>query len=350
MVRARRAFTIALGSVGLVAMMACKPEFAERASEVTSLRVLAVGSTPAEGDPLHTGDSISYTALVVDPSGPRDDAALEWNFCTEPKPVNELNDIAGACFALDPDASQFTPLMATGVKATGTLPVNGCRQFGPNPPEAKDGGLPGRPADPDPTGGYYQPVRVRALEADNVVAMGQTRLRCDLAGATSEILREFTGRYVPNANPTIERLVAVRSSDEEVPPSAGGSVSLTVGRGEAVRLRVAWPTCGENVPCPADSMTCPEPEPCGGAESYAVFDLQTRAIVAHREAMRASWFTTAGSFTDDTTGQGEEQAAVSQAENTWTAPDAPNDNVWLWLVLRDNRGGVTWNAYHVVVQ
>src|SRR5262249_47970952 len=102
----------------LSAGSACKPEFAERASQVTSLRVLAVGSDPAEADPLQTNKMVQYSALVVDPKGPRDDAQVQWTFCTDPKPVNELNDVSNTCFDPDPDASQFILLMGTGPKAS----------------------------------------------------------------------------------------------------------------------------------------------------------------------------------------------------------------------------------------
>jgi hypothetical protein len=335
-------------AVGAVTLGACKPEFSERNSAVTGLRVLAIQSDPAEASP-RLSPSINYRALVADPHGPREDVGVEWDYCTDPKPIDELNDVSRSCF--ESSGSQFIPLAGNGDTASGTLPANGCRQYGPNPPEAKDGGLPGRPADPDTTGGYYQPVRVVVFDESQVIAVGQTRLQCDLAGATSEILREFNNRYRPNANPAVDRLVALRGAEEEIAPSPGAANVFAVARGEEVRLRASWAECQPNVPCADDSTTvqCDEPPPCAGAEGYVVFDLQSRTVVAHRESMRISWFATAGSYSDDRTGQSEDQAQTPYAENKWTAPDEAG-TVWLWLVIRDNRAGTSWAGYQVNVQ
>src|SRR5262249_34304515 len=79
-----------------LAGIACKPEFAERYSNVAGPRVLAVMSEPAEADPIVFRMDIQYTALFVDQTGPRDDASIAWAFCTEPTPPSELNDVSAA--------------------------------------------------------------------------------------------------------------------------------------------------------------------------------------------------------------------------------------------------------------
>ena|SRR5262252_8597711 len=333
----------------VLAGLACQPEFAERSSAVTGLRVLAIEGDPAEVPPRAMAPTMHYHALVVDAAGPRDDVALDWAFCTEPRPVNELNDVSQAC--LQRQADWLLPLAGSSSTASGPLPANGCRQFGPNPPEPKDGGMLGRPADPDSTGGYYQPVRVLSADGLALQAVGQTRLHCDLAGATADVLREFSLRYRDNANPAIDGLFA-DSWDQMVPPDGPGVSPWVVTVGSTQHFGVHWAMCDPNVPCPPDVDTtgeCPEPEPCTGAESYVLYDLQSRQLVERREAMRLSWFATAGSFTNDSTGRTAEEYPAVDTGNDWTAPTTPGE-VHLWIVLRDSRGGVAWNAYRIEVQ
>src|SRR4051812_27834372 len=66
----------------------CRPEFDVRSSQVTGLRILAVQSSPAEAAP---GADVAYGALVVDPKGERTDAAVDWAYCNESKPLSDLN-------------------------------------------------------------------------------------------------------------------------------------------------------------------------------------------------------------------------------------------------------------------
>ena len=54
------------------------------------LQMLAVRAEPAEAAP---GQEITYTALLVDASGQRADAAIDWAYCSEPKPQAELDGL-----------------------------------------------------------------------------------------------------------------------------------------------------------------------------------------------------------------------------------------------------------------
>jgi hypothetical protein len=347
MVRRRRGVW-ALAMIAAVAMGACKPEFSERSSAVEGLRLLAIQGDPPEDQPRAASPTIQYTALLVDSMGPRHDVSLDWAYCTEPKPVAELNDVSQACFARE--GSWILPMTAAGDGATGALPISGCRQFGPNPPSIGDAGTLGRPADPDSTGGYYQPLRVLSSSGDALQAVGQTRLRCDLAGAGAESLLEYTQRYRLNSNPKIDALVDHGHADQPLVPDADGVAPLEVAAGTTIHFRVRWATCDTNVPCLSDATDqCPEPDPCTGAESYVLYDLASQSIVERREAMRVSWFTTGGSFANDNTGRAVEEYPVVTTDDDWTAPSTAGD-VFLWVVLRDSRGGTSWNQYRVSVR
>jgi hypothetical protein len=93
---------------------------------------------------------------------------------------------------------------------------------------------------------------------------------------------------------------------------------------------------------------CTTPKGCAGAEPYVYYDPLARSLTDRREAMRVSWFSGAGSFEDDHTGRREDELD-SFSDGLWTAPNVAGP-AHLWVVLRDSRGGVTWQSYVVEVQ
>ena len=130
----------------------CKPNLDETVSLVTEPRVLGVQATPAEGAP---SASVTFTALVVDDNGPIANAAIAWDFCDARNPLANLGPVSPEC--LEPGDVNLVPL-GSGPVASGAIPAIACRQFGPEVPEVMGNETPGRPVDPDATGGYYQPV------------------------------------------------------------------------------------------------------------------------------------------------------------------------------------------------
>jgi hypothetical protein len=70
-------------------------------------------------------------------------------------------------------------------------------------------------------------------------------------------------------------------------------------------------------------------------------------LVQHTETMRVSWFASDGSFVHDHTGI-DETETDNFTNNDWTAPSAA-ETVYLWLVLRDSRGGVDFSSYQLTV-
>jgi hypothetical protein len=304
----------------------CKPEFDDRTSSLERLRVLAVRSDPPEAPP---GADVRLSALVADEQGAFADKPIDWAFCTKPRPLDEPNAVSIKCFASEAD--WIVPL-GIAPSVTGTLPNNACRQFGSDVPEPKEGEPPGRPADPDPTGGYYQPARL-LIDGGEVKALGQTRLVCGLPGATREVAQDYRRLYHVNTNPSIAKMELV--SGATVTP-IDPKTAVTVTAGAKVTFRVHWPECD------ATSVSC------GGAEKYLQYDLVGLALVDRRESMRVSWFSNAGSFDQDRTGR-DEGELETYADNVWTAPSVVGP-VPVIVVLRDARGGVDWNGFTVVVQ
>ncbi|MDX2091260.1 MAG: hypothetical protein SFX73_25605 [Kofleriaceae bacterium] len=286
-----------------VALVACVPELVDDTSVVREPRLLAARSEPAEARP---GDAITTTALWVGPDGEIADAPLAWAFCTTRKAFTEPGPVAPSCLA---SAAPELVAFGTGATATGALPEHGCRLFGPDPPDPVPGEAAARPADPDGTGGYYQPVRVGT---DARGSLAQVRIRCGLPEATPEQALRYQLEYAANTNPSVAW---------SAPPPA------TLRASEAVELAVQWPA----------------------TEAYLWFDPVARALTERREAMRVAWFATAGTFDTGHTGRSEAEAALTKTANRWTAPDAPGV-VHVWAVLRDDRGGVSWIAATLQVE
>jgi hypothetical protein len=342
------------------AVAGCQPEFAERTSFVADLRVLGVRSEPAEGKP---GTTINYTALVGDSTGTRQDVPIEWAYCTLPKPVSELNDVNTACFLASGDFIQPFPM--SGVAVSGQIPLmpeNACNQFGPDVPDTKD--MPkGRPADPDHSGGYYQPIRLLVNRSDHYdFVLGETRISCNLPGATIEVALDYVRRYRQNQNPEIGRVIATtvdQPDGVDLLPEPTGDSGFVASPGEQARFTLVWdkcpaePSCGNGfceametpTDCPED---CTTPRGCPGAENYVYFDLVTRTLLDKRESMRVSWYANGGSFQDDRTGRAEDDVGTT-TDNIWTAPIRAGV-VTIWAVLRDSRGGLAWRSYRIVVQ
>jgi hypothetical protein len=173
------------------------------------------------------------------------------------------------------------------------------------------------------TGGYYQPIRVLAkLDAEQVPAIGLTRITCDLANASLDVVQQFKASYHANTNPVIERVLA------QLPDAADAEdVPATLPANTKIPLRVRW-----------------TPE---SAEMFPVFDPLKRALVDHREAIRVSWFVDGGELESERTGRTEDDPE-SFADDVWTTPDAGPAH--LWVVVRDTRGGVAFASYDIQIQ
>jgi hypothetical protein len=106
-----------------------------------------------------------------------------------------------------------------------------------------------------------------------------------------------------------------------------GAPVSSVPAGATVTLVASWPT--------------------DAVESYLYFDPQSQTLVTRREAMRVSWFATGGSLAVDASAVGELDDATS-ASTTWRAPETAGP-AWLWLVLRDSRGGIATQTIELTV-
>lgn len=274
--------------VGAVATgaLGCVDDVGPSPALVLAPRVLAVISEPPE---TRTGETTTLTTVLATPEGLATPSGASWGFCSTPKPLTENNSVSSACFA-----DGVIAIAGAQAATVATIPNQACSLFGPDvPPNGA------RPRDPDPTGGYFQPVRV---DIAGVSAIGEHRILCNLASAPVTIAREFRERYVPNQNPSH---FAVSWGDAAV----RGSTDVT--------LQANWD--------PSD------------AETYVSFDVGSQALRVRRESISLSWFTTAGAFAETVTGRGEDDTTTTSS-NVWRSPPA-GETAYLWVVLRDGRGG-----------
>ncbi|HEY5937216.1 MAG TPA: hypothetical protein VIU61_21350 [Kofleriaceae bacterium] len=277
----------------LLVLVACEDSLDQRLAIIREPRVLAVITEPAEARP---GTPVDYAIVAATPDGPLA-AEPTWSYCDASKPPTEDNAVSEDCLG-----PEHLIELGTGPAITATLPTGGCILFGPGTP-----GSGFRPRDPDPTGGYYQPIRA---DADALVAFGLTRITCQLPTAPPEVARRYDLEYVANQNPTLLPVALT-----EVPADSD------------VTLVASWPETS--------------------AESYLYYDALSQTLVTRREAMRVSWFATGGELAVDATAVGESDFAT-EASTTWHTPAA--GPATLWLVLRDSRGGIATQTLELVVR
>lgn len=261
--------------------LACIPDLPDDTSTVRDARILAVQATPAEARP---GLQVKLTALVAG------EGRIAWGLCNVRKPLTELGPVAQACIDRFAIGDAEIARLPDGPEVTATIPGDVCRRFGPAAPPADASGVAGRPVDPDLTGGYYQPL-VIANEAGTVLA--QVRVMCGVTGVPNAESVKFTKGYKANENPVVESI----------------DLPERTARGSRIDVHVKV-----NAP-----------------ETYLWANPDTRLVEERREFVTVSWFATGGSFAD----------VRSEGANTWTAPDVPG-KVRLWVVARDDRGGVSW--------
>jgi len=334
-------------------LVACAPEFDNRASTVDAPRVLGVRALPAEAAP---GASVSYEVLVVNNEGNVEAPDVDWSYCTKAKPLNELNDGASECFG----EGDFIEPIGSGSDVKGKLPKSGCAQFGPDIPKTAPGQPPGRPTDPDSSGGFYQPV-ILAVHADEVdiSSLAETRLTCGLANGAGDIDAYRKATKI-NENPKIEAVTAV-NLDNAILSDGAVDGPLSVPVGTRVVFSTSWTTCPTEPVCGDGMCTSGEtsqdcaddcgrnPVGCTGSEAYGYVNPTTGELSPRHESMRVAWFSTTGSFEDDHTGIVEDDYTKTSSENAWQAPTTPG-LVFMWVVLRDARGGTAWQSFQLQVE
>jgi hypothetical protein len=370
-------------AVAFVQAAACTPTLDDATTRVDAPRIVAIQAEPAEVAP---GGTVVLTALIVAPPGVDIVAPPTWRFCTDRRPPTTSGPIAETC--LDGETGGEDAPAASGERVTLEVPPTACRLFGPDPPPveesdpaaAPDGGVrdatevvapgtAGRPTDPDFTGGYHQPVVVRLGEDGPPVVFG-LRLTCNPAGARRQDAAELRRFGHPNGAPRLSALDRLTDTAASVslPGLEAQAEPPRFQRGTRLDLRARWPACpaegrdacGDEVcgpredatGCPAD---CATPHPCAGGERYLTLD-PAAGLTVRREGLQLTWFVTGGSLARPRTGLAgvrevssgaSAEVQTTESANTWTLSE-PGEHT-LWVVIRDERGGTSWQGTRVEV-
>ncbi|MGB0678191.1 MAG: hypothetical protein ACPGUV_00850 [Polyangiales bacterium] len=286
--------------------LGCAPDFPMRPSAVAGARVLAVQMEPAELPPGGVG---RFSVLAVDPSGTLAAPRIAWSFCRAPRPVSSNTPVSPDCIV----AATAAPSAAiAGSVLSAALPEGGCRVHGPEQAPGSERRAP----EPDPSGGYYQPLGV-ALDTE--LAFGFARLRCALADAPVRVAQDFDARYQPNQNPALDSLIL---------RDASGAQTTRAAPGAKLTIEARWPSAAR--------------------ERYLRYDRRSGGLIEVEERLTLSWFVTGGALDADQQRIEASSNADGVRPNGWTAPTEAAA-VHLWVVLRDDRGGITWDSMVVQV-
>jgi hypothetical protein len=300
----------------------CKPDLGAPQSLIVGPTILAIRGTPPE---VAEGAMATYDALTVDVTGTVVAPELNWALCLEPNPPANGNDVSSVCLTIPDDTTTPAPTF------TATLSTNACTLFGPDAPPPMKGQPPMRPADPDTTGGFYQPVRATwQSDAGQLLAFAQQRITCRLANAPTDIAAMYAANYLPNNNPTLTDLVL----------DPAGVMTTLYAAGETTTSPVATISAGEQVALQADFSA-------DAAETFLFWNVLTLTLNMQRESLRLSWFATGGVFEHDATGRSPTEMETF-TQNVWTAPMTLGP-VYFWTVLRDNRGGIDFASAEIDV-
>lgn len=339
----------------LAALSGCVPTFDDNLPLIDKPTLLAIQAEPAEALP---GKEVQLSALIGTPELNATTPALHWGLCIARKPLTELGPVNSVCVQAPSAGQKQIVDLGSGATVTATLPLDACRLFGPSLPEPMNGEPAGRPVDPDPSGGFYQPISA-TLSASGVTSMGSVRIFCPPSGLDQQQAAAFNASYRSNQSPSIDQLSA-RTDSGEVLPIPDEPVALSVAPNQVLHLQATWHTCPHSAVCGdgvcgagEDKSNCADdctgPKGCTGAEDYAWFNPDSRVVETRHESVRVSWFSTAGRFENAVTGRDEVEYDQITTEDLWTAPEVTG-NIRVWAVIRDSRGGQSSRSFLLSVR
>jgi hypothetical protein len=251
-------------------------------SLITGLRLLGAKAEPAEAA---AGQEVALTAFAVDPDG--SPITFDWTACLAP-PIPGTGTVNSDCLTVD-GGPLLVPL-GDGAMIKTMVPAAGADVLG----------------DPDATGGRYLPIRLRTGTPATSID-GLFRLRWADGGAL-------------NHNPTLDAVAIVTEDGSGKVQSRSPLDAVTptvVHRGDRLTLRATFSA--------------------GSDESYLVPQPDGTARMA-TEVLSVSWFTTAGSWSSDSTGA-DTDTTLTLDKNLPASGSTPIQ-IDLYLVGRDERGGL----------
>jgi hypothetical protein len=316
---ARRMMTLAV----LVALTACSYNF-ERSSEIVDRRILAIQLEPPEvagGAPLP--DSVQARALVVDPADPLASTEVRWWSCLRvPRAAADVGRAENTRCPEDANTILLT---------SGSAPLDSISLSAPLPPEL---------------------VGVLATES-NVPAL-QLHVQLEVGSDRGPLVAvkqlTVTGRLpegqAPNRNPVLQKLTL--DGEDWLP---GAPITLKYGECPDERKKEVQAEDGSFV------KVCEhEVEPFFDEETQSQL-YEERGFSGEpelqREILRFAWFTDGGSFRRNTTRQFDPRDPSPDnvgPQAFWREPPTRAGRSTLWVVIRDGRGGTSWERREVLFE
>lgn len=295
----------------LLLAVGCVPSVDEDPSLTYDGQVLALQFEPAEAAPK---DASSVTALVA---SNEDGGAtnVRFDLCLARKALSDLGPVSPECISPKTGSDSVINL-GRGTNVEFDVPEDACRLFGPQRPSAEPGQPPGRPVDPDATGGFYQPVVARAADA----VLGGLRLDCGLPGGSQAQVAEYNKQYTANTNPTLTSLEVRVGSGSWTTVSANDTISVT--RGNRLSFRSKW----------------------SKPETYLLLDSESRSLESTKETYLATFYGSAGGLPEHRKLLDKNHSVTS----AWQTAEGV-DSATFWIVVRDGRGGVGFAQFEVEV-
>jgi hypothetical protein len=336
-------------------LLACgEPE--DLPTEVHDLRILAVAADPPEllydrASGSFDSEAVTFTALVADPRGGA--MNVRWSFCpvesnsacadweakrdAAPEPLRPMLEtlrklaLAGAArpiegerggFSVDPFAVRPDPLLIDYHLAASGLGMG-------------NGGWSSAEITVE-TGAEALTALKRVVLAPRDLAQWNPELRqhagfqvCDGVATTDDCLAVPARQ--PNRNPQIAAMEVARSKRADAPFTVE-PLPLKVRAGEELRLR---------------PLLAPDAQERFFVIDAAFQDHRLQVVEKQEEAV-ISWFATAGELEDEHT-----SAPLTKTLDNLLTIDktaAAGERISLWMVVRDQRGGVGWSHLPLVVE
>jgi hypothetical protein len=283
-------------------LAACGNDFAP-ASRLTSLRVIGLRSEPVAPAP---GEVSTLSAFVyTSPGSPAPTYA--WSWC----PFASATADGAECLVTEAELTELTgqtdlPPYDLGSGETATF----AHVIRPEVLAALCGGVPGQPALVDCKRGFPAEIKLVVRQGEEeVTAVRRLRLR-------------FSEAHEPNANPTIDGLVAEVGG---VAQPLGASPGPVLTRREEFVVRTDVPASSLETFQGEDDDGRPAPQ---------------------EERVSVSWFVETGDVEREITSYTGGPAPLADTlENRWTpdgSDDYAPDTAELFVVVRDDRDGVAW--------
>lgn len=298
-------------------LAACEQSFTPY-HELEGFRVLSIR---ADQPALREGETTTLEALTFLERGDPADVRFAWSWCPLRLPSSE----GGHCALTEAqveellDAPPGSVSFDLGDEPTATFAYPGAAAAVRAACDSQAAASEARPLLVDCEGGL--PISIRAD-----ITHGEQTIRAQ------KQLRLVFEDAAPNQNPSLGEVSFRRLAKKEAfaPWAEGETATLVLGDDYELSVDVAADAAESFVPAATDV----EPNPA-----------------ARRESLFLTWFITTGSvryartwFIDDST------ALDRLGENEWSLPkagDEPSDTARLFLVLRDERGGVAWTERRV---